>query len=713
MLCHQCGSPVSANEGSCSNCGAELRASRKLKLTESRGVRISQELKAIRLDQQLFPPGEEVAKRFVLGEMIGKGPFGEVYRARDKAIDAEVAVKIFVSAVLPSPLDEERFLQATRAGRRLNQQNLVRLHDSGVHKGNPWVSMQLLEGLSLRKVLDLRASKGETFTLAEVEPIVEQLQQALAHVAKDFPHGDLKPENIVFLPDLIKITDSFILASLPAKVIIPRLKENPYFAPELHTEKSEPTVRADVYSVGVIIGEMLFGPDYTPGSKSSGEFGPIDGVIKRATAFDPMERYSTVEDLAEDLESIIETGSLLAGKSSPPPPPTSQMPPAPPMGPAPSSVVEEDPVEDVATVEYNRELEQKLQDDILTREVSRDDEDKLTREVGRTVPAGTSRTVTAAVPKPSGPIPAPRPVQGDAPVKLIIGVAVLLVLLGFGLVSMSSTDDAPVEHIGQQPEQLGSNKPKAEEPTTSQTTTAKPEQTEPAVATTMAGEKVAAATAVATASTATQTNSATEQTPTSTTPAANNGSRPDPVKKAPVENKKPNQGTKSEPKDSGKKKATGSDCPDGMRFMKSKHGNFCIDAYEFPGRGSRPKTGVSWFQANKSCEAKGRRLCELKEWRSACGGRYPYGRTHDPDKCNTADEDGFERSLAKTGSFKQCKGRGVYDMVGNAHEWVKEQRIAGGGFESDEEVGSCRYSSPKSPASSAGYIGFRCCADPN
>ena len=81
MLCHQCGSDVEASAGSCANCGAELTQVRRLKLSESRGLRISQELKAIRLDQQLFPPGEEVAGRFVLKEMLGKGPFGEVYRA--------------------------------------------------------------------------------------------------------------------------------------------------------------------------------------------------------------------------------------------------------------------------------------------------------------------------------------------------------------------------------------------------------------------------------------------------------------------------------------------------------------------------------------------------------------------------------------------------------------------------------------------------------
>lgn len=707
MVCHQCGSPVDTNEGSCPNCGADLQANRRLKLADSRGLRISQELKAIKLDAQLFPPGEEVAKRFVLGEMIGKGPFGEVYRARDKAIDAEVAVKIFAADLMRTPLDEERFLQATRAGRRLTQQNVVRLHDSGVHKGHPWVSMQLLEGLSLRKVLDLRRAKHETFALSEIEPVVTQITLALQHVSRDFPHGDLKPENVVFLPDLIKVTDSFLLAALPAEMIIPRLRENPHFAPELLTDKSEPTPRADVYSVGVIIGEMLFGPEYTPGAGAASDLAAIDALVKRATAFDPAERYPNVEALSEDLATVIDTGALLAGPvpehsaigatieapRTPPPPPgavgaSSAGPPAPPPGPAPS-----DPVEEVATIEYNRDLQQKLNDSILTREVA------------RTVPKNTSRTVTAAVPKPSGPIPAPRPLEAGAPTRTIVIVIAAVVLMVFVVMTMTREDK--VEQIGLAPEEIGQpvpvDPPKPVEPPT-------PAEPPAAIAAQMATQQVLAAqTTAATATVGSTNGAATPATPVVATLPDKNGERPP--------DKKPdsNSGARAKEPAAAAKKPAGTDCPGGMRLIKSKKlGNYCLDTYEYPGGGATPKTRVSWFQAKKLCEGKGKRLCALKEWRSACGSKYPYGSSHDPNACNTADEDGFERSLAKTGSFKKCRSRsGAYDMVGNAHEWVEEQRIAGGGFESDEEVGSCRYSSPKSPASTAAYIGFRCCATPD
>jgi hypothetical protein len=659
----------------------------------------------VKLDAQLFPPGEEVAKRFVLEEMIGKGPFGEVYRATDKEIDADVVVKVFDEAVLRNPLDEEKFLNATRAARSMTQPNLVRIHDSGVHKGHPWVSMQHLEGLTLRKVLDLRRSKNETFALEELEPIVSQVTLALQHVARDFPHGDLKPENIVFLPDLLKVTDTYILAALSSEVIIDRLKDSPYFAPELHNGQTDPDTRADVYSVGVLIGEMLFGPDHTPGS-GSGDLAPIDALVKRATAFDPNERYPTVEALSEDLATLVDTGALLgeSGESRTPPPPPGppgSAPPAPPPGPAPPSeaTVEPivDPEEDRATVEYDRDLDQEIQDMVLTEEVKRVPPPPGPKPQPR---ANPSSVKTAAAPKP-------RKVAEGPPwgIVAIVALGVLALAVGIG-VSMRDND---VEQIGQTPVQT--EQPEDEPKEEPKETTEDASKVAFVSAATAARQQIGAAGSKALEASKTKTSEKSEAESEKALAANQTSDTADGARKP-----SSHESGKGSPKkaDEGKKASTGTDCPNGMALVKSKkYGHFCIDRFEYPGRGATPKTRVSWFQAKKICASKGKRLCEQKEWRRACGGKYPYGRKWDADRCNTADEDGFERSISKAGSFKKCRSRsGAYDMVGNVHEWVAEQRIAGGGFESGEDVASCRYSSPKSPASSAGYIGFRCCAQP-
>ena len=155
------------------------------------------------------------------------------------------------------------------------------------------------------------------------------------------------------------------------------------------------------------------------------------------------------------------------------------------------------------------------------------------------------------------------------------------------------------------------------------------------------------------------------------------------------------------------------DCPSGMVRVTVSGEYACVDAYEYPGRGRMPEVNVSWFDARRLCEQQGKRLCSQVEWRAACGRNFPYGNTFDADRCNTADADGFERSLAQAGSFPQCRSRsGAYDMSGNAHEWVEEQRVVGGGFDSEGDLAGCGYSSAMAPGSSRASVGFRCCADP-
>ncbi|MFB6262439.1 MAG: formylglycine-generating enzyme family protein, partial [Bradymonadaceae bacterium] len=159
--------------------------------------------------------------------------------------------------------------------------------------------------------------------------------------------------------------------------------------------------------------------------------------------------------------------------------------------------------------------------------------------------------------------------------------------------------------------------------------------------------------------------------------------------------------------------AEGTDCPSGMVLIERDDGNYCIDRYEYPGKGKRPTTNVTWFEAKKKCRKQSKRLCKHDEWGRACGGKYPYGADWDPSACNTQDRDGFARTLKPSGDFEACESwPGTYDMVGNAFEWVAEQKIVGGGFGSGPEVANCNYSSPKEPGSSAPNIGFRCCARP-
>ncbi|RAL23640.1 hypothetical protein DL240_05630 [Lujinxingia litoralis] len=731
---------------------------------------MTMELKALDLKGLYFPPGELIAERFKLSERIGEGTFGQVYRAEDTLIESEVAIKLFAREVLRTPLDEERFLKATRAARTLTQRNVVRLHDSGVHKGHPWVSMQHLEGLNLQKVLKMRQERGQRFELEELEPIVAQITLALQHVGRDYPHGNLKPENILFLPDLLKITDTYVLAALAPEVVAERAHQSPFMAPELRSAAGAPDARADVYSVGALLKEMVFGPDHAPGSyRGDSQLEAVDALIQRAMATVPDERYPSVEALGEDFATVVDTGQRLVsdGNGAAPTP----MPPAPPMAPAAPSAelleeetpldIGEPPEDDIATVEVKRSGQKpELIDMLPTNEVDR------ATHAAPPVTSTSSGTASSGATGPSAPPPpsqvparkerspgvagkvaatpasaargaAQKKTGGKVPVAAL--VALIFIALIVALVAMQR-DDKPAANQASisAAEAVSPGEPKPEELANASSVTpdsgASDEVAEAAQARREAMASLVASAgpqlykAVDDASQAAATRgeelaeetrqaelvAAQQQAETSAPqPEQGGSSSTSPTGRA---SERTASGAASRPtEEAARPVARGTNCPSGMVLVRANAGNFCVDAYEYPGRGRTPKTRVTWFEARRLCAQDTKRLCTISEWRSTCGGSaYPYGNSFDADRCNTADEDGFERNVSAAGSFAQCRSRsGAFDMTGNVHEWVEEQRVAGGGFDSSEDVASCRYSSPKAPGSGASNIGFRCCANPS
>ncbi len=756
MLCPQCGSQIASQASACQNCGASLKSSsRKLELGSDGLKRMTQQMRAVS-GERFFPPGEVLSERFELGELVGKGPFGEVFRAEDNLIDADVAVKVFDPALIEDPRNQEQFLRVTRTARTMTQNNVVRIHDSGVHKDHAWVSMQALDGLSLQKVIEMRRAKGENFTLEELEPVVSQITLAIGHINREFPHGDLKPRNVIFLPELIKVTDHYLFAGIDSEIFCERLSDSSFLAPELHTPSDAVDARCDVYSLGAIIGEMVFGADYTPGAHEVGsaQMAAVDALCRRATAFDPAERYPSVEALSEDFATLVDTGRLLnvggraaSDRAVPDPVGLSEpsVPPPAPSGPASSDpLLEETPQDiaepledDVATREYKRdsggEGEAELGDILETNEVHRDElppppapsaDASSDKESSKNKKEATA-TAVAHTPAKKSSGSKKSDDDGGLPVGLIVsGLLVAAALVGVFMFSKGQDQREHVE-IGDRDEAAAAEQEEASDrdgPDTKELAAAQQRAGKALLA--ARGQAVGAIEAEEEEADAGQDagDEASEASEASdgTNPGEDKGvvdNKSDDGARSPDKKKKATgaAATRSASKSAKKKepaKSKGTDCKAGMVLVKSKKGNFCIDVYEYPARGSKPTTNVSWFKAEQTCKSKGKRLCRITEWRRACGTKYPYGRKWDPDKCNTVDEDEFERELAAAGSFRSCRSwTGTYDMTGNAHEWVAEQRIAGGGYDSNEDTATCSYSSAKAAGSSAPNIGFRCCAD--
>ncbi len=153
-------------------------------------------------------------------------------------------------------------------------------------------------------------------------------------------------------------------------------------------------------------------------------------------------------------------------------------------------------------------------------------------------------------------------------------------------------------------------------------------------------------------------------------------------------------------------------CPEGMVMHEKPRGRrFCLDAHEWPGAGQMPTVEVRWKTAQARCQERGRRLCTGGEWEAGCRqdgvASWSYGATYRAEICNV-----LSGEIGLSGSFAECRtSLGVYDMGGNAAEWVADGQIRGGSA-ADRHKGRCSQARPR-PTRKEAYsdVGFRCCAD--
>ena len=216
---------------------------------------------------------------------------------------------------MQTDVEQKAFQKAMRACRKLHHPNIVRVFDTGVDGSRRFYTMELLDGLSLKKIIKLRHENGEAFTAEEIVPIFEQLGSALDYAHRTTWHGNLKPENIVVLPEVLKITDFNLLKALPLKPFLATAKLRtagyPYLAPELRKESSKLNGSVDIYSLGVILGEMLTGLVF------EGHFpkkftqaleklpASVETVFRTAVAESPANRYGSAGQMASELEAAL------------------------------------------------------------------------------------------------------------------------------------------------------------------------------------------------------------------------------------------------------------------------------------------------------------------------------------------------------------------------------------------------------------------------
>jgi serine/threonine protein kinase len=212
-------------------------------------------------DADTLLPGTAFAERYTIVRVVGRGGMGIVYKARDRELSEDVAIKLMRADVLSDdPSVAERFRSEIRLARRISHTNVVRTHDFGSWQGTSYVTMEYVEGMTVRDLLDLRGRLSPGATLGIARQLAESL--AVAH-EQGVIHRDIKPQNLLLdAGGTLKVMD-FGIATLADRsqgvTQAGMLVGTPaYMSPEqLMAEPLDG--RSDLYAMGVVLYECLTG----------------------------------------------------------------------------------------------------------------------------------------------------------------------------------------------------------------------------------------------------------------------------------------------------------------------------------------------------------------------------------------------------------------------------------------------------------------------
>ena len=280
-------------------------------------------------------PSAAVAKGSVFGGRydvlgtIGKGGMGVVYRAHDRKLDEVVALKVLRNEVLkddPTLLD--RFKQEIKLARRITHRNVLRTHDFGESDGTPYISMEYLEGVTLK---DLIRSKG-ALPLPVGLRIAKQMCLGLEAAHQEgVVHRDIKPQNMLIIPETgdLKIMDfgiarvSEMKAGAAGLTSTGTVMGTPDYMPPEQAQGNPADFRSDIYSLGIVFYEIFTGklpfdgdsvmavvlahiqrPAPSPRQANSAIPMELEAIILRCMAKAPEKRFQRVEDVLEDLGAV-------------------------------------------------------------------------------------------------------------------------------------------------------------------------------------------------------------------------------------------------------------------------------------------------------------------------------------------------------------------------------------------------------------------------
>jgi serine/threonine protein kinase len=281
--------------------------------------------------------------RYRLVAQQGSGGMAVIYKAIDQVLGRMVAVKILRPSLITDPSFLERFRNEARSVAKLTHPNIVTVHDVGQDGNTHYIVMEFVEGRDLKKLIRTEAP----FSIERALNIAIQICAGVGYAHRSgLVHADVKPQNVlVSESDIVKVTDFGIAQALSDAAIGERQKvvwgSPHYFSPE-QAQGERPTPASDVYSIGVVLFEMLTGRLPFIGADQQelamahirdvpprvSDFNPsvpiqLEQIIQKVLSKEPASRYRTADQLGRILISYRKQGyqatGSMAGSVSPSP----------------------------------------------------------------------------------------------------------------------------------------------------------------------------------------------------------------------------------------------------------------------------------------------------------------------------------------------------------------------------------------------------------
>jgi CheY-like chemotaxis protein/tRNA A-37 threonylcarbamoyl transferase component Bud32 len=276
------------------------------------------------LDGGNLRSGETFAQRYEIIAVMGRGGMGTVYRAKDLELEEEVAIKTLRPEFVSDKTLLARFKDEIRLARRLTDASIVRTHDFGEWSGVCFLTMECVQGITVRELIDTRGRLGVSATLAIATQLAHSLAVAHAH---GVIHRDIKPQNLlVDEAGVLKVMD-FGVARLAerstANTEAGLVLGTPAYMPPEQLMGEPVDARSDLYAAGVVLYECLTGQlpfnagsvislvakllkeDARPPQEVNPEIPPaLSALVLRLLAKRPEDRVQTALDLGLQLAAL-------------------------------------------------------------------------------------------------------------------------------------------------------------------------------------------------------------------------------------------------------------------------------------------------------------------------------------------------------------------------------------------------------------------------